>query len=154
MQPERAAFLVTAFATHAGVGYALVRAFTSADPRLGAALAVAPDADFLLPAAWDWPLVHRGITHAPAFAIAVVALAYAIRRRRSDAAAVALGLGSHLAIDALSPKGIPLAFPLDAAPSPGLSVHGPLATLVLWTLVAWLLATDGRWLALAVRRPT
>lgn len=154
MQPERAVFLVTAFATHAAVGYALVRAFTSADPRVGAVLALAPDGDFLLPAAWDWPFVHRGITHAPAFALAVVAVAYAIRRRRSDAAAVALGLGSHLAIDALSPKGIPLAYPMEVAPSPGLSVHGPLATIVLWALVAWLLATADDGIAVRIRRPT
>lgn len=143
MQLERVLFFVTAFATHGVVGYALVYVFTDADPRLGAVFAIAPDADLLFPAVWRTPFVHRGITHAPAFGIAVVVGTYAIRRRRTDAAAVALALGSHLAIDALSPAGIPLLFPSEIAPSPGLAVHGPIATTILWGVAAWLLAKKG-----------
>ena len=63
MEAERALFLVSAFATHAVVGYALVRGFTDADPRLGIVLGLFPDVDFWFPAAWGWPFVHRGLTH-------------------------------------------------------------------------------------------
>jgi inner membrane protein len=140
MQPERAVFLATAFATHGAVGYALVFAFTDADARLGAAVALAPDVDFLFPASWGLPLVHRGIMHAPAVGGAILGGVYALRRRRADVAWVALALGSHLALDALSPKGIPLLFPFGTVPTPGLPVHGPMATALLWSLVGWLLA--------------
>ncbi|MFC6718490.1 metal-dependent hydrolase [Natrialbaceae archaeon GCM10025810] len=147
MEPERALFLTVAFATHAAVGYALVRGFTDADPRLGAVVGVAPDADFLFPAAWGWPFVHRGITHAPLVAALVVLGVAAVRRNgtRSIASAIGLALGSHLAIDSLSPKGIPLAFPLEATWSPGLSVHGPTATVLLLSFAGAVLVwrTDG-----------
>lgn len=133
MEGGRILFLGGAFATHAVVGYALVRGFTDADPRLGLALGLLPDADFLFPAAWGWPFVHRGLTHAPLFAAAIVAAAYAISRERTVALGVGLAIGSHLAIDSLSPAGIPWAFPLEATASPGLPVHGPVATVLLWT---------------------
>lgn len=152
MEPARALFLGVAFATHAALGYALVDAFTDADPRLGALVALAPDADFLFPGTWSWPFVHRGLTHAPVVAVAAVAGAYAVRRQRTDAAAVALALGSHLCVDALSPAGIPLAFPLEAAPNPGLPVHGPLATVVLWTIVVSLLRVGDPGLLDGIRR--
>ncbi|ADB62384.1 membrane-bound metal-dependent hydrolase [Haloterrigena turkmenica DSM 5511] len=141
MDATRITFLVSAFATHAVVGYALVRGVTDADPRLGVALGLLPDADFLFPAAWGWPLVHRGITHTPLFAVAVVAVAYALRRDRTVALAVGLGIGSHLAIDSLSSKGIDWLFPLASTAGPGVPVHGPAATAVLWAaslgVLAW-----------------
>jgi len=43
-----------------------------------------------------------------------------------------LTIGSHLAIDSLSPKGIDWLFPLRTSWSPGLAVHSPAATVVLW----------------------
>ncbi|WP_339105641.1 metal-dependent hydrolase [Haloterrigena salinisoli] len=141
MDATRVLFLTGAFATHAVVGYALVRGFSDADPRLGVVLGLLPDADFLFPAAWGWPLVHRGLTHTPLFAVAVVAGAYAIRRDRTVALAVGLGIGSHLAIDSLSSKGIDWLFPFAATAGPGVPIHGPTATAALWTasigLLAW-----------------
>ncbi|SFS88675.1 metal-dependent hydrolase [Halostagnicola kamekurae] len=132
MDAMRIVFLASAFATHAVVGYALVNAFTDADPRLGIVLGLLPDADFLFPAAWGWPLVHRGLTHTPLFAAVVVAVAYGIRRDRTVATAVGLGIGSHLAIDSLSAKGIDWLYPFAASAGPGVSVHGPVATALLW----------------------
>ncbi|WP_254764140.1 metal-dependent hydrolase [Natrinema marinum] len=141
METGRILFLAGAFATHAVVGYALVYAFTDADPRLGLVFGLLPDADFLFPATLAWPFVHRGLTHTPLFALAVVAGVYAVGRDRDLAAAVALAIGSHLAIDSLSPKGIDWLFPLETSWSPGLPVHSPAATVVLWTaaivLIAW-----------------
>jgi inner membrane protein len=141
MDPGRIPFLAGAFATHAVVGYALVGGLTRVDPRVGIGFGLLPDADFLFPAAWGWPFVHRGVTHAPLFALAVVAGTYAARRDRALAVAVALAIGSHLAIDSLSPAGIPWLFPLEASPSPGLPVHGPPATILLWALSVGLLAS-------------
>ncbi|MBZ6496596.1 metal-dependent hydrolase [Natrinema longum] len=140
MGPGRLAFLAGAFATHAIVGYALVRGGTGADPRLGIVFGLVPDVDFLFLSEWGQPFVHRGITHTPLFVLAVVAGSYAIARSREIAAAVALALGSHLVIDALSPMGIDPLFPLETNWSPGLPVHGPTATVVLWTASVGLLA--------------
>ena len=147
MELGRALFLSGAFATHAVVGYALVATFSDVDPTVGLVFGLLPDADFLFPADWAWPFVHRGITHTPLFALVVVAGSYAIGRQRSLATgrgfalAVGLALGSHLAIDSLSPKGIDWLFPLRTSWSPGLAVHGPTATVLLWTgslaLLAW-----------------
>jgi inner membrane protein len=157
MEPGRILFLTVAFATHAVVGLALVRGFTAVDPRTGAWMGVGfgllPDADFLFPAALEWPFVHRGITHSPLFVLAVVAGVYAIRRTRAIALAVTFAMGSHLLIDSLSPKGIQWLFPIQATWSPGLDVHGVIATTLLWSLSLGLLArrTDdldalGRWI--------
>lgn len=139
MEGGRILFLAGAFATHAIVGYALVRGFTDADPRLGVVAGLLPDADFLFPATWGWPFVHRGITHAPLIALATVAGAYAVSRDRSVSLAVGLAIGSHLAIDSLSPQGIHWLFPAETVASPGLPVHGPVATVVLWAAAIGLL---------------
>jgi len=147
METGRVLFLAGAFATHSVVGYALVSAFTDADPRIGLVFGLLPDADFLFPADWAWPFVHRGITHTPLFALAAVAVGYTVGRHwtptigRRLALAVGLALGSHLVIDSLSPKGIDPLFPLRTSWSPGLAVHSPTATALLWTasisLLAW-----------------
>ncbi|MFB1062547.1 metal-dependent hydrolase [Natrinema sp. CBA1119] len=149
MELERGLFLAGAFATHAFVGYALVRGLTDEDPRIGLVFGLLPDADFLFPAGLEWPFVHRGITHTPLFALAIVIGGYAVGRRlnredwrgRGVAVAVGLAIGSHLAIDSLSPKGIDWLFPLRTSWSPGLAVHSPAATVVLWAasigILAW-----------------
>lgn len=144
MEPERAAFLGVAFATHGIVGYALVRSFTDAPPAAGFLLALVPDVDLLFPATWGAPFVHRGLTHTPAFVLAIAAAAYAIRRDDSIVLAVGLAAGSHLAIDSLSPKGVMWLFPLEARASPGLPVHGPTITLLLWALAAAIVIRDER----------
>ncbi|ELY98748.1 metal-dependent hydrolase [Natrialba aegyptia] len=142
MELGRLLFLFSAFATHAFVGYALVRGLTDADPRLGLVLGLLPDGDFLFPADWGWPFVHRGLTHTPLFAIGLLAGLYLVSRNRSVALAGGLAIGSHLAIDSLSPMGIRWLFPLRTAwnPSPGLAVHSPAATALLWTAALGILA--------------
>ncbi len=146
MVPGRILFLAGAFATHAVVGYALVAGFTEADPRLGIVFGLLPDADFLFPSTLGWPFVHRGLTHTPLFALAIVAGAFAATRDRTLASGVALAIGSHLAIDSLSPKGIDWLFPLETSWSPGLAVHSPAATTLLWTAAIAILVwrADGR----------
>ncbi|WP_049920897.1 metal-dependent hydrolase [Halopiger djelfimassiliensis] len=140
METGRVLFLTGAVLTHAVVGYALVRGFTDADPRIGIVFGIAPDADFWFPAAWGWPLVHRGLTHTPLFALLLVVGAYAISRDRTAALAVGLAISSHLAIDSLSPAGIAWLFPLEASAGPGLPVHGPAATAALWLVSIGVLA--------------
>ncbi|WP_226479105.1 metal-dependent hydrolase [Natrinema amylolyticum] len=159
MEGGRILFLTVAFATHAVVGVALARGFTGVGPRTGAWLGIVfgllPDADFLFPADWGWPFVHRGLTHSPLFALTVVAGVYAVavgtagrrgrryagvRRTRATALAAAVAIGSHLLIDSLSPMGIQWLFPIRTAWSPGLDVHGVIATTLLWSVSLAILA--------------
>jgi len=139
MDPTRAIFLATVFATHAFVGYTLVRAFTAADPRLGLLFGLLPDADFLFPAALEWPFVHRGISHSPFAWLVFVAGALAVRDR-TVGLAVGVGYGSHLLLDSLSSSGIQWLFPVRTEWSPGIPIHGPIATVVLWVGCLGLLA--------------
>lgn len=140
MDAGRIMFLAEALATHAVVGYVLVRGLTDADPRIGIVFGLLPDADFWFPASWGWPLVHRGLTHTPLFAAAIVIGTYAIRRERTVALAVGLAIGSHLAIDSLSPMGIDWLFPIKANTGLGIPVHGPVTTIGLWTVSIGVLA--------------
>lgn len=146
MEAGRILFLVGAFSTHAVVSYVLTRGFTDADPRIGVVFGILPDVDLCFPAEWSWPLVHRGITHTPLFALAVVIGTYAVSRNKATGRAAWLAVGSHLAIDSLSPKGIAWLFPLEITTGLGLAVHGPAATMLLWTVSVGILAwrTDDR----------
>lgn len=82
MPVERALFLTIAVLTHGIVGYALVRAFTDVNPTVGFLLGILPDVDFLFPAAWGAPFIHRGITHTSLFLIAIVTVASLWRSRK------------------------------------------------------------------------
>lgn len=140
MDAERALFLAVALLTHGLVGYALVRAFTDANPAVGFVLGIGPDADFLFPAAWGAPFVHRGITHTGVFVVAVVAATVLYSSFPSSPSrlssqlgpASGLAIGSHLVIDSCSPEGVSWLFPLGIRASGDLPVHGPTGTLVLW----------------------
>lgn len=148
----RVLFVGGALLTHAAVGYALVRALTDADPRLGLLFGVFPDGDFLFPASLGFPFVHRGIVHTPVFLLVVVALVSALSRREVVVAA-SVALASHLLIDGLSPAGIMWLYPVTVTPTPGLAVHGPVGTVVLWAVVAGVLSYDagGRVRVIVVR---
>ncbi|SFR32280.1 metal-dependent hydrolase [Halorubrum sodomense] len=143
-----AAFLATAFATHALVGAALGGTLFDR-PGVGALAGLAADADFLFPAALGPPFVHRGITHSLpallALAAAATAVWYAVDARGSHRAAgatVAVAYCSHLLIDVTTPEGIPPLSPLSdrvvgvALPTTG---HSPVPTLLLWTGSLWAL---------------
>ncbi|WP_436348794.1 metal-dependent hydrolase [Natronorubrum sp. FCH18a] len=142
MEVERILFLAGAFITHAFVGYSLAKGFTDADPRLGIGFGLLPDGDFYFPAAWEWPFVHRGLTHTPLFALTIVVATYAVCRDRTITLAVGMAIGSHLVIDSLSPAGIDWLFPLETTWSPGIAVHGLVATVVLWTVSIGILVFD------------
>jgi len=127
----RPAFLAVAIATHGVVGYALGRSVYGA---AGAGLVggVLADADFLFPGAWEFPLVHRGVTHS-ALALGVAVAVVAAAGDRRSAGALALGYASHLAIDATTPKGVPLFYPVsDAAYAVPVNLHSAPATVALW----------------------
>ncbi|NHN48416.1 metal-dependent hydrolase [Halostella sp. JP-L12] len=124
-------FLAGAIATHALVGYVLGRSAFGAGAA-GLVGGVLADADFLFPGAWGFPLVHRGITHS-ALALGVAAAAVAVARDRRAGAALALGYASHLAIDATTPKGVPLLYPVaDASYAVTINLHSAPATAALW----------------------
>lgn len=139
MDISRVIFLTIAVLTHGIVGYALVRAFTDVNPTVGFVLGILPDADFLFPAVWGAPFIHRGITHTALFLIAIVTVAGLWGSSKQLKLASGLAVGSHLAIDSLSPMGVSWLFPLGIGVSGDLSVHGPIATLVLWALSVGLL---------------
>lgn len=135
-----AGFLAVAVATHALVGYA-VGAVAFDAPRAGLLGGVAADVDLLFPTAWGPPLGHRGVTHS---ALAVGVAAAVAASRGADAGAVGVAYAAHLALDATTPMGIPVAYPLAAAfVGVDLGGHSPAATAALWLACLALLARDG-----------
>lgn len=150
MTIERVLVLIIAVLTHGIVGYALVRAFTDVNPTLGFILGIVPDLDFIFPAVWGAPFVHRGITHTALFIIAIMAVVGLWRSEKRLELASGLAVSSHLVIDSWSPMGVPWLFPFGIGVSGDLPVHGPVGTLVLWTLSAGLLVWRGRRRSLTV----
>lgn len=139
---SHALFLVAAITTHALVGYTLGAALFDA-PRAGLVGGVLADFDLLFPAAWESPLVHRGITHtALALGVAVAAVA---ARDRALAGALGVGYASQLLIDATTPMGVPLAYPLSSNHvGVTLGGHSPTVTALLWACCLGWLAWDRR----------
>lgn len=127
---DHALFLWTAVATHAVVGYA-VGAVVLDEPAWGLLGGVVADVDLLFPLALEWPLVHRGVTHT---ALAAVVLATLTSRwRRRAGMAVGVGYASQLAIDATTPAGVPLLYPLSTARfGVDLGGHSRTATVLIW----------------------
>jgi inner membrane protein len=142
----RGVFLVVAIATHGVVGYAL-GAHRFDAPRAGTIGGLLADLDFFFPAAWEFPLVHRGGTHT-VLALAVAAALTAGVADRQTGGAVGIGYVAHLAIDATTPRGVPLFYPVnDASHGVVLSGHSPTATALLWVCclgVLWLDRTEKR----------
>lgn|GEM_PF-509794 len=139
-----AGLLVSALATHALVGYTLGRVAVGR-PWAGVLGGVVADLDLLVPAAWGWPLAHRGITHTGLAALVAVGVVVAVTRRRDLATAVGLGYASQLLLDATTPLGVALWYPLTrtAVTIPG-NAHAPVPTLVLWVACVAVLAVDHR----------
>jgi len=126
-------FIAIAIATHGLVGLALGAALFDR-PIAGLVAGLFPDADFLFPAALEWPFVHRGITHTLLVLVVAVALVVAVRDRESGGA-VAAGYGAHFLVDVTTPTGIPVLFPAVSRRihlDPGISAHAPGVTVVLW----------------------
>lgn len=147
-------FLASAIATHAVVGYALVRVFTSAPPALGIFAGVAPDVDLLFAPTWEFPLVHRGLTHTPL--LLGVALGGLLlldvygNTVLPDDAVVGAGIAvlSHLVIDSFTNAGIMWLYPLSVRHfAYDLSIHSFAGTLLLWGVAAGLVYRGDRdWL--------
>lgn len=131
-----AGFLAVALATHAVVGYTLGAVLFDRGTA-GLIGGVVADADLLVPDAWGFPLAHRSATHS-ALALAVaagVAAALATRTPRATAGAMAAGYASQLLVDATTPMGIPLLYPLSETfidLDVGISGHAVPATITLW----------------------
>lgn len=134
-----AVFLAAALSTHALVGYTLGAVVFDA-PGAGAVGGVLADVDLLLPAAWGEPFVHRGLTHSALAAGVATALAAAHARR--TAGAVGVGYASQLLLDATTPQGIPIAYPLSTAHvGAALGGHSGHVTAVLWACCLYVLWT-------------
>lgn len=138
-----AGFLAVALATHAIVGYALGAALFDRGTA-GLIGGVVADADLLVPDGWGFPFAHRSATHS-AIALAVaagVAAALATRSRRATAGGMAAGYASQLLVDATTPMGIPLLYPLSETfirLDVGISGHAVPATVALWIVSVGLL---------------
>lgn len=130
----RVTYLLVAFATHALVGAVVASLLLGARPAVGALAGLAPDLDFLFPAEWGFPFVHRGLTHSPAALLAVLGVGYALDADGDLLAAVGVAYLSHLAIDTLTPKGVLWLYPLPStAVGFDLGGHSVGVTLALWT---------------------
>ncbi|MFC7116135.1 metal-dependent hydrolase [Natronoarchaeum sp. GCM10025703] len=138
----RVIFLTGAIATHAVVGYVL-GAILADRPYVGAVGGVVPDIDFLFPAAFEWPFVHRGVTHT--LLVATIATALIAVRHRATGTAFGAGYVSHLLIDATTPQGVPFLYPglsesfFFALPPGG---HSTVGTVILWSGALSLLYVD------------
>jgi len=140
---SHAAFLVVAIATHALVGYVLGRSAFGAGAA-GLVGGVLADADFLFPGAWGFPFVHRGVTHS-ALALGVAAAVVVAAGDQRRAGALALGYAAHLAVDATTPKGVPLLYPAsDASYAVTVNLHSAPATVALWLCCLTVLAARRR----------
>ena len=138
-------FLAVAIATHAVVGYALGAALFDA-PWAGVVGGVVADIDLLVPATWG-PLAHRGLTHSALGLGLAVAVATAAVHSRGTAGAVAVGYLSQLAIDATTPRGIPLAAPVwSTHVGVPLGGHSPEGSVVFWigSLALLMVSRDDR----------
>ena len=130
----RVAYLLAAFTTHAVVASVLVAIRLGVRPWVGAVAGLAPDLDFLLPAEWGFPLVHRGLTHSPAALVAVLLVGCVLDADEDLLAAVGVGYLSHLVIDSLTPKGVLWLYPLSSTGIGfDLGGHSPPVTLAVWT---------------------
>lgn len=131
----RAAYLLVAFATHALVGAVLAVVVLGVRPWVGAVAGLAADADFLFPAEWGFPFVHRGLTHSPAALLAVLGVGYALDADEESLAAVGVAYLSHLVVDTLTPKGVLWLYPAStAAVGFDLKGHAPATTVAIWTV--------------------
>lgn len=125
-------YLLLAITTHGLVGYALVRAVTRYPPVIGALGSVAPDVDLLFDPGWQFPLVHRGITHTPALAGAVLVVLLLAGGSAAVAAAFGVGVLSHLVVDTFTRTGVMWLYPASTqSVAFDLSIHGMTGTVVL-----------------------
>jgi inner membrane protein len=141
---DYAGLLAIAVSTHALIGYVIGSVVFDA-PRAGVVGAVAADADLVFSAAWEWPLVHRGPTHSLAAAALAAGLAFAITRDGQITGAVGVGYLSQLLVDATTPTGIPVAWPLSREifhlPLNG---HAGAETVATWAVCLGVLAVQRR----------
>lgn len=129
-----AVFLAFALATHALVGLT-VGALLADRPFAGAIGGLLADADFLIPPALGWPLVHRGLTHTLLFAVLVTALL--LYRHRAVGIAFGGAYSTQLGIDLTTAQGIPLLYPFGLASTRvqlPIAGHSAEATVLLWSL--------------------
>lgn len=143
MDISNAGFLGVALATHAVIGYTLGW-ITFDAPRAGFVGGLFADVDLLVSTTQGLPLAHRGVTHS---ALAVgVAVALAAVWGRQRAGAVGVGYVSHLLIDATTPMGIPVAYPLSPTyVGVSLGGHSLPATAFFWICclaLLWRLRTN------------
>ena len=132
-------FLAIALATHALIGYTLGQ-FLFDRPWAGLVGGLAADIDLLFLGMFEWPFIHRGITHT--LLIGGLATAVVLARERRLGLAFGVGYASQLLIDTTTPKGVPHLYPLVETSfyvDLGTTGHSPGPTVAFWVLCLGLL---------------
>lgn len=129
-------YVLLAVLTHAAVGFTLAAVLTDNHPVAGVVGAVLPDVDLLFAPAWEFPFVHRGLTHTPLFGALVVAGVLVAGPLRWAGPGAALGYLSHLLVDTLTASGVVWLYPLSTASyAVDASVHSVERGAVVWMLL-------------------
>ncbi|WP_410767349.1 metal-dependent hydrolase [Haloferax sp. DFSO60] len=138
-------YLVAAIATHAVVGYAIVRVLTPAPPLVGLIGGVAPDVDLYFGRLWEFPLVHRGVVHTPFLLGVLLAVLLFAGVRKWVALGFGLAFFSHLVIDSFTKTGILWLYPVSSHHfSADLSMHSAVGNAILWGIALGIVRWGGR----------
>lgn len=138
-------YLVLAVATHAAVGYALVRVLTPAPPVVGLLGGIAPDIDLFFGRIWAFPLVHRGVIHTPLFLVILVGGLALAGSSEWVALAVGISFCSHLVMDSFTDAGIMWLYPASVYHfSYDVSLHSAAGDVTLWGVSLGLVRWGGR----------
>lgn len=138
---EHRVYILSAVFTHVVVGFVLSSLYTRSNSIAGVVGAILPDIDLLFSPAWQFPLVHRGLTHTPLLGVTVVGVSLAIGKRYSVALGVGIGYLSHLLIDSFTQSGVMWLYPFVTAHQMfDAHIHAPRQTALIWllTLAIWL----------------
>ncbi|MGM0591289.1 MAG: metal-dependent hydrolase [Halobacteriota archaeon] len=138
-------YVLLAVFTHGAIGFTLASVLTDDHPAAGVVGAVLPDVDLLFAPAWQFPLVHRGVTHTLLFGGFVVGVSLAVPPLRRVAPGVALGYLSHLVVDTLTSSGVMWLYPLlNTSYAVDASIHAVERTVAIWTALLAVLLFDRR----------
>lgn len=138
-------FLAAAIATHAIVGYALVRFLTPIPPIVGLLGGITPDIDLYFGRIWEFPLVHRGLVHTPFFLLVLLGILLFIGVRKRVIIGFGLAFLSHLVIDSFTNAGILWLYPVTTYHlSRDISIHSFVGNAILWGISLGLIRYGGR----------
>lgn len=127
--------VLMAVLTHSVVGYTLVSLWRGSEPVAGLVGGILPDIDLLFPPAWQFPFVHRGLTHTPVACGLVAGAVFAATGRRTVSIGIATGYLAHLVIDTLTESGVMWLYPLSTMSYAfEFEAHAAVYEVVVWSV--------------------